>query len=358
MSNQFHKLKVMEVRRETSDCVSVAFEVPPSLKSSFQFTPGQYLTLEAPINGQKVRRSYSICSAITEPELRVAIKQVPEGLFSTYANEHLQAGDQIEVMPPQGHFFKASKKKNAHLYVGFAAGSGITPVMSILKSTLDKEPDSKFVLFYGNRRTDTIIFKEELEGLKNKYLGRLELHHVLSQEDTGSDWFTGRIDKEKCEFYFDKMVDVPSVDAFYICGPYEMTLEIKDTLKAHGVEEEKIRMELFFVDAPKKKPVPKKKTYDHSSADAKINITLDGQTQSFAMDMDSESILDAAMKTGLDVPYSCKGGVCSTCKAKVEKGKVEMMINYALEQDEVDAGYVLSCQCYPLSHEITLNFDE
>lgn len=356
MSSKFHSLKVCDIRKETEDCVSVALEIPNSKERDFQYIPGQYLTFKHFINKEEVRRSYSICSGPNEA-LRVAIKKVPNGIFSTFANEELKKEDLLEVMEPQGHFYKKIEKDGAHLYVAFAAGSGITPIMSILKSVLSAESDSKFILFYGNRKAESIIFREQLEQLKNSFIGRLEIHHVLSREDTGSDWFTGRIDKKKCKFYFDRIVDPAAVDAFYLCGPYEMTIEVKEELLAQGVAEENIRTELFFID---QKPIAKKQAnnaIDFSSSDAKINILLDGQKHTFAMDRDSESILDNAVNRGIDVPYSCKAGVCSTCKAKLEEGKVEMLINYALEPDEVEAGYVLSCQCLPMSGEVSLNFD-
>jgi len=359
MSKQYYSLKVKDIRPETQECVSVAFDLPESLREEFRFVEGQYLNLKKKFNGDEVRRSYSICSSPADDELRVAIKKVDGGLFSTFANERLEVGDTLEIMPPQGHFFKQLDDKKRHNYVAFAAGSGITPVISILKATLEREPESSFTLFYGNRRTDSIIFKEELEALKNRFLGRLRLHHVLSREDVGSDWFTGRIDAEKCRFYLDKLIEVEDVDAFFLCGPYEMTLEVKQVLKEAGVEEDRIRTELFFVDADKIKTQRKeKKKSEHlSTSEAVIRVTLDGQTQEFTMEMDNEPILDEAVRVGLDLPYSCKGGVCSTCRAKLEKGEVEMLINYALEKDELDEGYVLTCQSLAKSKEIILNYD-
>ncbi len=360
MSHHYHTLKISEVRRETDDCVSIAFDIPETLQPAFEFIQGQYLSVKTELDGEEVRRSYSICSSPSEDYLRVAVKKVPGGLFSTYANEQLRPEDTLEVMEPQGHFFKKSDDKKAHHYVAFAAGSGITPVMSILKATLEKEPDSQFTLFYGNRRIDTIIFREELEALKNKYLGRLRLHHVLSREDVGSDWFTGRIDADKCRFYLDRLVDPEDVDAFFLCGPYEMTLEVKEVLEEAEVDPEKIRTELFFVDSSQIKR-PRKKEQEKGSSlatsEAVISITLDGQTQQFTMEMDNQAILDEAVKAGIDLPFSCKGGVCSTCKAKLEKGEVEMLINYALEKDELDQGYVLTCQSLAKSKEISLNYD-
>jgi ring-1,2-phenylacetyl-CoA epoxidase subunit PaaE len=358
MTKQYFSLKVKDIRPETEECVSVAFDLPEELRKKFEFVQGQYLSVKKDLNGEEVRRQYSICSGPSDEELRVAIKKVEGGLFSTYANEVLSVGDTLDLMPPQGHFFKTLDDKRTHHYVAFAAGSGITPVMSILKATLEKEPDSTFTLFYGNRKTDTIIFREELEALKNRYLGRLQIHHVLSREDVGSDWFTGRIDAEKCRFYFDKLIDVEDVDAFFLCGPFEMTQEVKKELEEAGVGADRIRTELFFVDPDKiVRKKPKKRGSNISTSEAVVQVTLDGQTQQFTMEMDSEAILNEAIKAGLDLPFSCKGGVCSTCRARLEKGEVEMLINYALEKDELERGYVLTCQSLAKSKEISINFD-
>ena len=356
--NDFYQLKLIDVRRETDDTVSLAFDVSNELKPVFQYIPGQYLTLKKYINGEDVRRSYSICSHNDE-DLRVAIKKVPDGIFSTHANESLKVGDLLEVMPPKGHFFKKLDEKDVHHYVAFAAGSGITPIMSILKTTLSTEPESKFTLFYGNKQTDSIIFREELEQLKNTYMGRLSIHHVLSREDVGSDWFTGRIDGKKCKFYFDHMIDVKHVDAFFLCGPHGMILEVQDVLNEYKVEEDRIRTELFFVDADvvnrqKEEEKPEKRV---PLGDSTIEVILDGQLSTFSMKTESESILDAASRIGLDLPYSCKGGVCSTCRAKIIEGEVELLINYALENDELAQGFVLTCQSLPKSKKIKVDFD-
>ncbi|MEL7123127.1 MAG: FAD-binding oxidoreductase, partial [Bacteroidota bacterium] len=334
--NDFRQLKLIDLRRETDDTVSLAFDIPDELKTVFQYTPGQYLTLKKLINEQDVRRSYSICSH-TEEDLRVAIKKVPNGIFSTYANESLKMGDLLEVMPPKGHFFKKLDDKDTHHYVAFAAGSGITPVMSILKTTLSTEPESTFTLFYGNKQTDSIIFREELEQLKNSYMGRLSIHHVLSREDVGSDWFTGRINSEKCKFYFDHMIDVKNVDAFFLCGPHGMILEVQEVLNEYEVEEDQIRTELFFVDADvvKREKEEEKPVDIVALGDSTIEVVLDGQLSTFNMKTESESILDAASRVGLDLPYSCKGGVCSTCRAKIVEGDVELLIKYSLENDEL-----------------------
>ena len=358
MSKQYYSLKVSDIREETEDCVSVAFEIPEDLRREFDFVEGQYLSVKTELKGEEVRRSYSICSSPLSGEHRVAIKKVPGGLFSTYANEVLSVGDTLDIMPPQGHFFKSIDDKANHHYVAFAAGSGITPVISILKATLSKEPDSHFTLFYGNRKIESIIFREELEALKNVYLGRLRVHHVLSREDLGSDWFTGRIDAEKCRFYLDKLINLEEIDAFFLCGPYDMTMEVKEVLEKVKVSPDCIRTELFFVDADKiAKPKREKRTANIATSEAVVQITMDGQTQQFTMEMDSEAILNEAVRAGINLPFSCKGGVCSTCRAKLEKGEVEMLINYALENDELERGYVLTCQSLAKSKEISLNFD-
>lgn len=355
---KYYSLQVEDIRKETEDCVSIAFEVPEHFQDEFDFVQGQYLSVKVDLNGEEVRRSYSICSGIGENELRVAVKKVPGGIFSTYANESLKVGDSIEVLPPQGRFFKKLDEKANHNYVAFAAGSGITPIMSILKTTLEEEPESRFTLFYGNQRTDSIIFREELEALKNIYLGRFQLHHILSREDVGSDWFSGRINAEKCRFYLDRLLKIEGVDAFFLCGPYDMTLEVKEVLEQRGVQSDRIRTELFFVDASQIKRNKEKANGSRlATSESVINIVRDGQTQQFRMEMDSQSILDEAVKAGLDLPFSCKGGVCSTCRAKLEDGEVEMLINYALENDELKAGYVLTCQSLAKSKEISLNFD-
>jgi len=357
----FHKLRIREVRPETEDCVSVAFDVPEDLKDDFSFIQGQYLTLKTEVDGEEIRRSYSICTAPQDNDLRVAIKKVPGGAFSTFANEQLSPGTQLEVLEPAGRFYTSLDPTQQKHYVGFAAGSGITPVMSILRTILQAEPQSRFTLFYGNKGVDSIIFREELEALKNKYLGRLSLHHVLSREQTGSDLFYGRIDAEKATAFFQKILDPAVVDDVFLCGPEPMILGVSETLKEAGVPEKNIHFELFTSSVALQEQAKRKRRERQEQGetnDAQIKIKLDGNIIEFPMQATDDSILDAALRAGADLPYACKGGVCSTCRAKVEKGEVDMLINYALEPEEVEAGFVLTCQAYPKSDEVTVNFDE
>lgn len=354
MSVQFYNLRVCELRRETPDTVSIAFEVPETLSEAFRFKQGQYLTLRAQIEGQEVRRSYSICTGVQDGELRVAVKKIENGVFSTWANEQLNVGDQLDVMPPQGHFYTELSPTNEKIYVAFAAGSGITPIMSILRTTLSQEPRSRFILFYGNRSFDSIIFRDQLEMLKNQYPERLSVHHVLSRESLGNELFKGRIDAEKCRAFGRYFFQTPEVDEFFLCGPEEMVLEIKETLLQGGADPKRIHLELFTTAGTKRKAAQG----SHADAiEASISVFQDGVRFDFDLPSDGATILDAAMRAGADLPYSCKGGVCSTCMAKVLEGRVEMDVNYGLEPDEVAAGFVLTCQAHPRSERVVLTFD-
>ncbi len=349
----FYPLRVKAIQRETADCVSVAFDLPTDLRPVFEYLPGQYLTLRTELDGEEVRRSYSICSAVTDDALRVAIKKLPGGRFSTFANEQLRVGDTLEVMAPAGRFtLRLDPEREGH-YVGFAAGSGITPVMSILKSVLTTEQKSRFTLFFGNRTSDSIIFREELEGLKNRYLNRLSVHHILSREHTGSDLFTGRIDQEKVGTFLDRLIDQSEVDGFFICGPEEMIHTVREELYNRGVPKEKVHFELFGTAVSKKRVIRE----DEPEVQSTILIKLDGNRIEFSLSSRGDTILDAALKAGADLPYACKGGVCSTCRARLESGEIEMDVNYALEPDEVEAGFILTCQSHPKSARVEVDFD-
>ena len=351
---KFHPLKVIALERPTSDAVAVTFDVPEELKDEFQFTQGQHLTLKKEINGEDIRRSYSICSCPLNDELTVAIKQLHGGAFSTYANESLQIGEEIEVMAPHGHFYVPLDPTEARTYVAFASGSGITPIISIIETTLRTEPSSEFILFYGNRKTDSIIFHERLEALKNHFMGRLSLYHILSKERQESDLFNGRIDAEKVKSFSRIFFDPQEVDHFFTCGPEQMMLTVKEELQALGVADERIHMELFT--SPVGKLGAASKEIKHKKAHAEITVVLDGNSMTFPYDSEA-SILDVAFENGADLPYACKGGVCSTCVARVEDGKVEMDVNYALEPDELARGLVLTCQSRPKTELVRLNFD-
>jgi len=355
-STKFYNLRVCDLRRETADTVSVAFEVPVELRDLFRFTQGQYLTLRTIIDGSDQRRSYSICSAPYEDDLRVAIKKVPGGVFSTFANEQLKLGDELRVMPPQGRFFSELNPGNKNLYLAFAAGSGITPVLSILKSVLHTEPKSRFLLFYGNRGFDHIIFREQLEELKNRYPDQLAVHHVLSRESLGADLFHGRLTGEKCRAYTRILFRPEEVDACFLCGPEEMIFDVKTVLEEQGMPAGKIHYELFTTPGAAKKTfaagVPSADIFD-----ASITVLQDGMQFDFQLQSDGSTLLDAAMRAGADLPFSCKGGVCSTCKAKILEGEVNMELCYGLEPDEVEAGYVLTCQSHPKSKRVVVSFD-
>jgi len=333
MHPRFHSLKVADVRRETDDTVSIAFEVPDALAAEYAFQQGQYLTLRTTVDGEEVRRSYSICSGLDEGELRVAVKKVEGGAFSTYANENLKPGAELDVMTPTGRFTTPVDPAEAKTYALFASGSGITPVISIAKTLLAREPESKVLLFYGNRTVASIIFREALEDLKNRYLGRFGLYHVLSREKHEAELFTGRLDAEKVKTFCRTLLNPAAVDHFFVCGPDTMIADVTRGLEEIGVPKEKVHFELFNTNPV---GVVKPKPVEHGKREAKgdtahVTVILDGVSHDFDLGFDGQSILDAATEKGLDLPYSCKGGVCCTCRAKLQEGKVDMAVNYALE---------------------------
>ncbi len=357
---RFHSLKVDDITRETSDCVSVAFAIPEDLAEHYRFMPGQYLTMEAEIDGEKVRRSYSLCSSPADGELRVAIKKVEGGKFSSWANTKLTVGTEVNVMTPDGKFTAAIDPDASHNYVAFAAGSGITPIYSIMKSVLELEPNSRFTLFYGNKTSNTIIFKNQIDGLKNLYMNRLEVHHVLSREDQGSDFLKGRIDNGKCHQFAERFFECKEVDAYFLCGPEAMINSVSSTLTEQlGVAKDHVHYELFT--SPSQKIEHKTKVSADKTSEklqSKITVILDGEETHFDLPSTGESILDAALDAGADVPYACKGAVCCTCRAKILEGSVEMDMNYALEDDEVEDGFVLTCQSHPTSEKVVVSYDE
>ena len=357
MSIHFEQLTVREVRRETNDCVSIAFEIPDTLKNSFQFLQGQYITLKTKIGGEEVRRSYSICSSPLDDELRVAVKKVPQGVFSTYANEILKAGDQLDVMPPIGKFFTQLLPEQKKNYVGFAAGSGITPLLSIIKTTLQTEQESTFTLVYGNRNRHSIIFRETLEALKNKYMDRFRLIHILSRETTDTPLNSGRIDTDKCLVLCDKAIDLQQTDEFFLCGPEEMIFAVKNVLEQQHVPTQKIHFELFTTAGQQHKKNHQQEEDIDKGPKSKITVTLDGISFDFELSQKGDAILDAALKHGADLPYACKGGVCCTCRAKLIEGEVDMEVNYGLEPDEIEQGFILTCQSHPKSEKVVVDFD-
>ena len=353
----FHSLRVKRVEKETDTCVSIEFDVPEELKETFTFTQGQNLTIKKSFKGEELRRSYSICTSPFDDKLKVAVKKAEGGIFSTWANEELKAGDVLEVLPPTGKFYTElhpSQKKN---YVAFAAGSGITPILSIIKTTFLIEPKSTFTLVYGNRTKNSIIFKEALEELKDKFIDRFRIYHILSREQTDSEISNGRIDVDKLELLFSKLIDIRRADEFFLCGPEEMIFCIKGYLAGKGVGSDKIHFELFTVPGQKKSGPKDQKSEVNEGPKAKVSVKLDGIIFDFDLNHDGESILDAALKQGADLPYACKGGVCTTCKAKLVEGKVNMDVNWGLEPEEVAKGYILTCQSHPETEKVFVDFD-
>ncbi|WLI88485.1 1,2-phenylacetyl-CoA epoxidase subunit PaaE [Massilia sp. R2A-15] len=355
--SKFYPLSVAAVHNETRDTIAVTFNVPPELKESFHYQQGQHLTLRALINDEDVRRSYSICSAVHDSLLRVAIKRTQGGLFSTWANDTLKPGATIEVMPPMGHFNVPLNAEQSRNYVAFAAGSGITPILSIIKTTLATEPHSRFTLFYGNRASSTVIFKEELTDLKDIYMDRLQLAYVMSREQQDIELFNGRITKEKTEQLLKHWIRVEDIDVAFICGPEDMMLGVSAALQEAGMPKHDIKVELFAASIPKHQHKPRSIAADVPH-ETQVTVIMDGNHTSFTMDKDKESILDAGLRAGIDMRYSCKGGVCSTCRCKLLEGKVDMDVNYALEDYEIARGFVLSCQSFPVTDKVVVDFDQ
>lgn len=355
--SKFYPLSIEKVRQETRDTIVATFAVPPALRDRFMFTQGQHLTLRADINGEDLRRSYSICSGMADGDLRVAIKRTPGGQFSTWANDTLKPGVSIDVMPPMGHFNLPLSAANHKSYLGFAAGSGITPMLSIIKTTLQTEPRSAFTLVYGNRSSAAVIFREELAELKDVYRERLNIVYVMSREQQDVDLFNGRITREKCDQLFQRWIVVADHDAAFVCGPEDMMRQVSEALQAKGMAKENIKTELFAASIPKHKHVAHARPLV-GKQDCEVTLVIDGSHRSFSMEKDKESVLDAGLKQGIDIRYSCKGGVCSTCRCKVVEGKVEMDANYALEDYEIARGFVLSCQAFPITDRVVLDFDQ
>lgn len=353
---KFHSLKVADIYKETKDCSVVSFDIPEDLKPEFQFKQGQHLTLKTTIDGQDVRRSYSLCSSPFENKWRVAVKKINGGLFSTFVNDTLKKGDVVEVMTPSGIFSTDVTPTKAKNYIAFVAGSGITPVLSIIKTHLAAEPNSTFKLFYLNRSVKSIIFKEEIEQLKNTYFGRFEIFHFLSKEHRSIELLNGRFTKEKLEVLTSKIIDIPSVDECFICGPEAMIFLIRDELVAAGLDKSKIHFELFTSEMTEADKNRMARIVEKKVEGTEVTIIDGGKEFHFVMDDDFDNILDGALAAGADLPFACKGGVCSTCKCLVISGDVEMKVNYSLDENEVNKGLVLSCQAVPISKKVVVDF--
>ena len=360
MDITFHPLTVRSIQPDTTEAVIVTFDVPATLRSSFGFTQGQYLTLRKDIDGVDLRRSYSICAGVDDGELRVGVRKVKGGVFSNWINDHLQAGDSVKVMAPQGRFFVPLNASLKRHHVGIAGGSGITPILSIMKTVLAREPLSRFTLIYGNRLLKSTMFKEEIEDLKNRYLTRLSLHHVFSDEHTDSPLNMGVMNRDKLGDFLKSVVPASQIDEVYICGPFQMNDEAEAALLAMKVPEERIHIERFGVQLAGSAQVGAV-VHEAKPGDAdasRITLIRDGLRREFAYSKDQPSILDAATAAGLEVPFSCTSGVCGTCRAKCVEGEVRMERNFALDKNEVANGFVLTCQAHPLSERVVLSFDE
>ena len=356
MSN-FHPLKISGLHRDTRDAVLITFDIPAALASEFIYQPGQHLTLRAHIQGEEVRRSYSICSAVQDDELRIAIKKVSDGVFSTWATSSLEVGSVIDVMPPMGNFHLPFEAASQRRYLAVAAGSGITPIFSIIKSTLLAEPQSSFALVYGNRASSTVMLRDDIANLKDQFLDRLSVIHVLSREKQDIDLFNGRIDAEKFSQLAAHWISLADIDHAFICGPQTMMMQVSECLKSFGMPSDHIHMELFGVAGTQ---ITRKRSVGQSvSADVcEVTVIVDGNHQSFTMRRDQQSVLDAGLEQGIDLRYACKGGICASCRCKLIEGQVDMDANYALEDYEVARGFVLSCQAFPMTEKLVLDFDQ
>lgn len=354
---EFHNLKVVDIYKETEDTSVITFNVPSDLHQTFKFRQGQHLTLKADINGEDVRRSYSLCSSPTEGKWQVAVKLIPGGKFSTFVNEDLKAGDSLEVMAPSGTFGVSVKPEVAKNYLFFAAGSGITPILSMIKTHLKEEPNSTCKLFYVNKTAKSIIFKEVLEQLRNTYFGRLEIYYFLTKERRDIELFNGRFDDDKMKVLTKTFIDIPDTSEVFLCGPEKMVNYVSNYLINAGLPKELVHFELFVTGLSEEDIKRAERLAQQNVEGIEVTIVDGGKEFSFTMTKEYDNILDAALGAGADLPFACKGGVCSTCKCEVKEGAVEMKINYALDEKEVSQNLVLSCQAVPTTDKVVVDFD-
>ena len=352
----FHRLRVAERTAECDDAIVLGLRVPPELAAQFRWQPGQHVALRALVDGQELRRSYSICAMPGEPLLRVGVRRVDGGAFSTWVHKSLQAGDEIDVMPPDGRFVLPPAPPGGRHVLGIAGGSGITPILAIMKTVLATEPRSRFTLVYGNRSVASTMFREEIEDLKNRHLSRLAFHPVFSREPTDSPLTSGRIDAARIRQFASSLIDLATVDQAFVCGPHEMNEAAAAALHEAGLDEARIHVERFGVAVQgKREPQPAR---PGDAAQARIAIVRDGVMRELDYRPEHGSVLDAAVAAGLDLPYSCKSGMCCTCRARLLEGQVRMERNFALERADLDAGFVLTCQSHPLTPRVVVSFDE
>lgn len=354
----WYQLKVAQVEKLTKDSVRVDFYPLDYGAADFNYKAGQYIIFQTEVDGQEIRRSYSLCSDPEDSVLSVGIKKVEGGLFSTFANEKLKAGDILKGSLPEGNFINTEEAQSDKNFTFFAAGSGITPILSMIKSTLRQSKDSHVTLFFGNKSIRSIMFLEELEGLKNQYLNRLQVFHILSKQPQDSEMFNGRIDCDKLGPWNEFCFSIDETDSFFLCGPEQMIISLKDELIKRNVAADKIHFELFNTDSGDIAREARKVIEQNTADQKELEIILEGKKMNFTFNKDDDNILDRAMMSGADLPFACKGGVCCTCKAKLEEGEVNMYVNYGLEPDEIERGFILTCQSYPITKKVVVNFDE
>ena len=357
MSIDFHKLRVAEVKRETPDAVSVRFELPDDLRERFAFKAGQHLTFRREFNGEEVRRNYSVCVSPSEGVLKIGVKKISGGAFSSWVNDELKVGDELEVMAPHGSFCWSFDPDARREYVAFAGGSGITPILSLIKTALAMEPHSRFTLFYGNRNSMGVMFLEEIAGLKDRYIDRLSVYHFLEEEEEEIDLFNGRLDRAKAETLLSSLVKPENIDAFFICGPGPMMDAAEEALLARQVEKQRILIERFTTGPLSAAQAAAARVLEEKAAGLKMSVTLNGRRMNITFDPAQHSILDNVRAAGLPAPFACKGGVCATCRAKVTAGEVSMKVNYGLSEQELADGFVLTCQATPLTEGVALTYD-
>lgn len=357
MSVGFHNLEIAEIVPETAEACSIRFAISPELRETFRFKPGQHLTLKAEIGGEEVRRNYSLCVAPQDGEVMVTVKRIAGGLFSNWANDNLEPGDRIDVMPPHGSFSWDFVPGAANHYVGFAGGSGITPIMSLLRTAVLTEPESRFTLFYGNRDSQSVIFLEALAKLKNSFMDRLQVHHFLAEESEDIELFNGMLDRSKCDDVLSSLVDPGEAAAFFICGPGPMMDSAEEALIARGVDRQKIHLERFTADRPPEALQAQLEALSRGSEGVSLTVTLDGRKRRIPFSAEAGNILDSARLAGLPAPFACKAGVCATCRARIVSGEVEMAARYGLTDEEVAAGYVLTCQSVPKGEGVEVDYD-
>ena len=356
MTAHFHALRVAEIVPETAEANSIRFDIPAELREAFAFRAGQHLTLKTEIGGEEVRRNYSLCTAPDEQDWMVTVKRIAGGVFSNWVGDHLKAGDVVDVMPPHGSFTTEFDRQASRRYVGFAGGSGITPVMSLIRTALKQEPNSRFTLLYGNRDSSSVIFLEALAGLKDKHLGRLEIYHFLDAEEQDIELFNGMLNRERLEQAIAALVpDAPDVDGWFICGPGPMMDAAEGALLDRNIAKERIHIERFTADRPADAVTREIAELQTKAEGVSVAVTLDGRTRK--VPFTAGNILDSARASGLPAPFACKAGVCATCRAKVTSGKVEMAARYGLTDEEVAAGYVLTCQSVPVGDGVAVDYD-